>query len=328
MGGLLVTGASGFIGQHLVNRLLRDGLTVRVLVRSQVREESLPANVERARGDLRDQQSLRVAVAGIDSVIHLAGKVHDLEELYDRGIHEDVTLKGTQNLLKAAGEGGVKRLVFMSSLSVYGTGSGLIGDESASCHPVSSYGRAKLEAEKYLLTEAGKFGISVCSLRSAMVYGPGCKGNLPRMIKMIDLGIFPPLPDVGNRRSMVYISNLVDAVILALNRPAANGKCYNVTDARPYSTRELYKMICRGLEKRLPRWHVPVQALVALGLVGDAIGWVWGKKFLFDSDVLEKLIGSAWYSSDKISRELGYQPSITFEEALPELIDWYRTTQA
>ena len=147
------------------------------------------------------------------------------------------------------------------------------------------------------------------------------------MISAIDRGIFPPLSEVGNCRSMVHVSNVVEGAILAATNPVANGQCYIVTDSRPYSTRELYEMICRGLGKRVSRWHVRLEALRILGRVGDFIGRVRGRRFLFDSDALNKLIGSARYSSEKISRELGYHPSITFEEALPELIAWYRKKQ-
>ena len=178
-----------------------------------------------------------------------------------------------------------------------------------------------------MLDYGKRTGLQVACLRLPLVYGPGNKGNLFRMISAIDRGLFPALPDLGNRRSMVHVSNVVDAAILAAINPAANGQCYIVTDARAYSTRELYEMICQGLGKRVPRRHIPVGALKALGRMGDAIGRIRGRRFLFDSDALEKLTGSAWYSSDKISCELGYRPSITFEDALPEIIDGYRKGQ-
>jgi len=116
--------------------------------------------------------------------------------------------------------------------------------------------------------------------------------------------------------------------VLAAHTPAADGQSYIVTDGRAYSTRELYKLICRALGKPIPRWYVPLWTLKTLGKAGDAIGWISGKRFLFDSDALDKLIGSAWYSSDKIARDLGYRPSVTFQEALPDLIAWYRKVQA
>lgn len=324
MAPILVTGATGFVGQHLVERLLRDGFNVRVLIRSEVEGQRWCKHIEVAKGDVRDARSTRLAVDGVEAVFHLAGKVHDFEEVHDATEHEGVTLRGTQNLLAAAGESGVKRFVFLSSLSVYGTGSEALRDETATCDAASAYGRAKLQAERCVLNQGEKFGIHVCCLRPAMVYGPGCKGNLPRMIKMIDRGLFPSLPDVGNRRSMVHVSDVVESAVLAATHPAANGQCYIVTDRRCYSTRELYEMICRGLGKPIPRWHVPLAALKALARVGDAVGRLHGRRFAFDSDALEKLTGNAWFSSEKISRELGYRPKVTFEDALPEMIAWYR----
>jgi nucleoside-diphosphate-sugar epimerase len=126
---------------------------------------------------------------------------------------------------------------------------------------------------------------------------------------------------------MVHATNVVEAALLAATCPAANGQCYIVTDGRPYSTRELYEMICHGLGRRTPQWSIPIGILRVLGYMGDAASRIRRRRFVFDSDALEKLIGSAWYSSDKLSRELGYRPTTTFPEALPELIAWYRKGQ-
>lgn len=325
---ILVTGANGFIGQHLVNRLVRGGFAVRALVRNGVLGTEWGKSVEVVRGDVRDARCLRFVTTAIASVFHLAGKAHDLDAIEDAGEHDDVTVKGTQNLVAAAAENGVKRIVFFSSLSVYGKSPDFLRDETAVCNPASAYGRAKLRAEQYLLDEGRRLGMDVCCLRLAMVYGPGCKGNLPRMIRMIDVGLFPPLPEVGNRKSVVHVCNVVEAGMLAARHPAANGQCYNVTDAVSYSTRELYEMIRKGLGKRVPSWHIPLGMLVALGRLGDTIGRIHGRRFLLDSEAVEKLAGSAWYSSEKISRELGYHPSVTFEEALPQVIGWYRSAKA
>ena len=201
-------------------------------------------------------------------------------------------------------------------------------DESAEPTPMTAYGRSKLMAEHLVFDYGRKTGSHVACLRLPLVYGPGNKGNLLQMITGIDRGFFPPLPEVGNRRSMVHVTNVVEAAVLVANCAAANGQCYIVTDGRSYSTRELYEMICKGLGKRVPRWYVPLKSLKALGRIGDFIGLVRGRRFLFDSDALEKLIGSAWHSSEKITRELGYRPTVSFEGALPELITWYRKSQA
>jgi len=324
---VLVTGANGFIGRHLTKRLLSDGFAVRALVRNVSRVPQWPKEVEVKRGDVRNLEEMKTAISSCTTVFHLASEVHDFRELFEAGEYEGVIVRGTQNLLAAAAKSSVKAFIFLSSLSVYGYGSNSLRDETAACCPVSAYGREKLRAEQFVLGQGKKLGIHVCCLRPALVYGPGCKGNLPRMIRMIDRGVFPPLPDFGNRRSLVHVSDVVQAAMLAASDLAASGQCYIVTDGRPYSTRELYEWICLALGKRIPRWCMPIGTLKVLGLAGDAIGWVRGKRFMFDSDGLEKLFGSAWYSSEKISGELGYRPSVTFEDALPQLIAWYRKSQ-
>lgn len=325
---ILVTGAAGFIGQHTVARLLRDGFAVQVLVRNSVWPVDWNRRVEVVVGDVRDPDAAKKALAGCDTVLHLAGKAHDAEELHDTGEHEQITVIGTQNLLAAAQTAGVRTFLFLSSLSVYGPSTHAQQDETAPCGPVTAYGWAKLKAETCLFEHGQKFGIAAICLRPALVYGPGCRGNLIRMIDFIDRGLFPPIPEVGNRRSMVHVADLVEAVLLAATKPLAAGKCYLVTDGKPYSTRELYELICRALGKPVPRWHVPLWTLKALGRTGDVIGRVRGKRFLFDSDALDKLVGSAWYSSEKISRELGYRPTITLADAMPEMIAWYRKGNA
>ena len=118
------------------------------------------------------------------------------------------------------------------------------------------------------------------------------------------------------------------SAILAACTPRANGRRYIVTDDRPYSTREMYEAICQALVKHIPQWHVPLGALRISAKLGDGIGHFRGKRAPFDSDVLAKIIGSDFFSGEKIARELGYRPSMTFENALPEIIEWYRQSQA
>jgi nucleoside-diphosphate-sugar epimerase len=111
--------------------------------------------------------------------------------------------------------------------------------------------------------------------------------------------------------------------MLAATHSAAKG-CYLVTDAQTHSTRELYEMIRRALGHQVPSWHVPHFLLKMIAKTGDIIGRSRGRRFVFDSDALEKLTGSAWYSSERITRELGYRPTVTFEDALPSMVARYR----
>lgn len=329
MSRVLVTGAAGFIGRHLIERLRHDGYVVRALVREAGRPGEWPAGVEVAAGDVRDPQAMKAAAAGCDTVFHLAGKAHALTGVQgDEEAYRAVNAGGTRHVLEGAAAGGARCVVVFSSVKAMGEGGDRCLDESFTSRPETPYGRSKLEAEHAALEIGKQTGLHVTCLRFPLVYGPGNKGNLFRMIVAIDRGIFPPLPELNNRRSMVHVVDAVRAALLVAGTPEASGQCYIVTEGRPYSTRELYDLICRALGKQIPRWHVPLWTLKGLGKVGDAIGKISGKQFLFDSDVLDKLIGSAWYSSEKIFRQLGYQSSITFQDALPELVAWYRKGQA
>ena len=153
-----------------------------------------------------------------------------------------------------------------------------------------------------------------------MVYGPSTKGNLPRMIEAVKKGHFPPIPEFGNKRSMVHVEDVVQAAILAAEKPEAIGQTYLVTDGQPYSTRELYEWICQALDKPIPGWRIPEMVFRGLAKMGDVIGGVRGRRFMFDSDTLEKLAGSACYSSQKIEQELGFRAHHHLRESLQNII--------
>jgi len=260
------------------------------------------------------------ALAGADTVFHLAARVHRLTDnlcIEDAEIQQNVL--ATQRVIQAAEHAGVTCFVFFSSLKAMGdvTKSRECRDESFMAAPESTYGLLKLEAEK--LVNASSIP-HACILRPAMVYGTGCKGNLPRMIEAIASGWFPPLPDVHNKRSMVHVDDVVDAALLAAERPEAGGEIYILTDESAYSTRQIYEWICESLPHSVPGWSFPIGLLKLLARIGDGIGLICGKRFIFDTEALQKLVGSAWYSSQKIQQELGFRPRHTLRESLPGII--------
>jgi nucleoside-diphosphate-sugar epimerase len=325
----LVTGASGFIGSHLVARLVQADHAVRVVLHERFNTTDWPKNVEVVRGDVCDANAMKAAAVGVDTVFHLAGKTHALSEIEgNEAGYRSLNVEGTRHVLDAAVAGGARRFVFFSSVKAIGEESSECRDESWAAAPLTAYGRSKLAAEA-LVFEYGQRGqLGVTCLRLPLVYGRGNRGNLFRMMVAIDRGVFPSFPPLENRRSMVHVSNVVAAAMLAADHPAACGRCYIVTDARAYSTRELYEAIRRGLGKGVPRWSVPVGVLAMLGRMGDCLGRLRGRRIGFDSEALAKLTGSAWYSATRISRELGYRPLVSFETALPDMIAWYRETLA
>lgn len=324
---VLITGATGFIGGHLVAELLRQERPVFVLARDcAVANRLWPEHAVICQyGDLYNSGSLGGACQGVGTVFHLAGYAHaedvDTPNAADR--HQRTTVEGTRALLAEAKRAGVRRFVFASSVKAMGEGGPDFLDESSAVQPRSAYGCAKLEAEKLVL-EAGRCEMHAGVIRFPLVYGRGNKGNIPRMIRAIDRGYFPPFPDVENRRSMVHVEDAVQAILLAATNSAANENTYIVTDEQAYSTRAIYGAIRHALGRPIPSWSVPVSLLKLGASAGDMMERLLGRSMPFNHDVFDKLVGSAWYSSAKIARELGFRPHRTFYDALPEMIAEYR----
>lgn len=309
-----------------MDALVQRGVTVTAMSRNRARHSDDNAALKYVYGDLEVAETLAPVCQDVDTVFHLAGHAHAHRSTGrpDDGVHEAVNAHGTKALVNAAGQQGVKSFVFFSSIKVMGEGGETQLDESCTCEPETPYARAKLAAEQEVLSAGAQYNMHVCNLRLSLVYGPGVKGNLAQMIAAIDRGTFPPLPVLGNKRSMVHVLDVVQTALLAVEQPEANGQTYIVTDDHAYSTSEICLGISRALGKSDRGWSVPMSALRAIAKVGDAIGWVRGKRFVFDSDSLEKLTGSAWYSPAKIQRALGFKPRHTFQDALPEMIAAYR----
>lgn len=303
----LVTGATGFIGR----RLRLPG--VRALVR---RAEGLPDEVV---SDLHDPASLAEACAGIECVFHCAGYAHAFASS-DPDAHRRINFEGTRNLLRAAGEAGVRRFVFLSSVKAMAEPGDACVDENWPGEPITPYGRAKRAAEEAVLEAGAKYGMHVANLRLAMVYGRGGRGNLERMARGIRAGWFPPLPETGNRRSLVHVDDVVAVMRLVAQVPAANGRTYIVADPKAYSGREIYDAIRRALCKPPVRWRVPAALLRCGGRLGDGLGRLAGRTLPLNSEVSERLLGSACYSPARIERELGWRAGIGLDEGVREML--------
>lgn len=326
---VLVTGASGFIGNRLIERLNREGISVRALVRKRACAPGWGGHVDVVEGDIRDATAMRDIAEGTDTVFHLAGKAHAVAELReDVREYRSAHVEGTRNILESAVAWRCRSFVYFSSVKAMGEESPDCRDELCEPMPETAYGKAKLEAERLVLNRAAEAGLKATCLRLPLVYGPGNKGNLQRMLKAIDRGFFPPISNPGNRRSMVHVANVIEAALLAATHPSAAGRCYIVTDARPYSTREIYDLLRKGLGKRPAGWSIPSSIIRRLGYMGDLIGNIRGKRFVFDSAASARLLDSAWFSSERISRELGYRPILDFEDALVEMVSAYRGSRA
>jgi nucleoside-diphosphate-sugar epimerase len=311
---VLVTGAKGFIGARLCHLLTQQGFKLKVL-----NHGDLTSDEQFFQMDLVEDDCPVGLCAGIDTVFHLAGIAHDVaENLFDDVQFKRVNVEGTRKLLEAAQQAGVKNFIFFSSVKAVGESEQQPMDETVDIPADRAYGQSKYAAEQLVLH--GGYVPHPVVIRPCMVYGNTQKGNLPRMIKAIEHGLFLPLPETHNRRSMVHVDDVVQAALLAAEKPEAAGRIYIVTDENHYSTRQIINWIRAALGKPPIGWQIPLSVLNLLAKTGDLIGRLIGRRFPFDTAALQKLTGSADYSSAKIRRELGYKPQHSLPSSLPDIV--------
>ena len=312
-----VTGATGCLGRALVRHLVNEGVEVRAISRSS--SSGFP-RVTGITADVRDVAALTRAFEGVEVVFHLAAHVHDVVSSDDSALQQATTFGGTTCALTAAERAGVEHFVFASSLAVHGPSGDDQPSENSPCTPVTPYGRAKLDAERAVSEFAARTGVFASSIRPAMIYGVGNRGNLSRMIRAIRSGFFPPIPEFGNRRSLVADTDAARAMVSAWRAGIRGGRAFIVTDGLAYSTRQMYQLILAAMGRHAPRFEMPRAVFLAAARVGDVGARAFGKRLPFDSSSLDRLTGSAYFVSVRAGPELGFAPTTTLSDALPAMI--------
>ena len=314
---VLLTGATGFVGTHLSRRLLSRGWNVKAAIRSREGVARLVDSVEgHIVGPINGTTDWDNALKDVDIVIHLAARVHVMHDTSENPLeaYREVNVRGTRRLLDASVGSGVRRFIFMSSVKAVGdeTPVGVPFTETDSRQPQDAYGVSKAEAEQIVLEYSSSGKIETTVLRPPMVYGPGVKANFWRLMRAVDAGLPLPFKSVRNKRSMVYVQNLVDAVMACCEHPAACGQVFFVADDRPLATSELIQELARALGKR-PRL-VPAPLPVLRG-AARVVGM---------TAEMDRLIGSLVVSTDKIKSELGWRPPWSVSEGILDTVNWYR----
>ncbi|HEY6093506.1 MAG TPA: SDR family oxidoreductase [Gallionellaceae bacterium] len=316
---ILVTGANGFVGHALCAELLRRNFRVTAAVRqsskSDVRgdRDFVSAAVGQISGDTDWGQCLH----GVDVVIHLAARVHVMRETEAEPLtaFRQVNVQGTARLAQAAAAAGVRRLVYVSSIKV--NGEETVGerryDEYDVPAPQDPYGISKWEAEQALHRVAQETGLEMVIVRPPLVYGPGVKGNFAQMLRAVARGWPLPLASVVNQRDLLYLGNLVDALILCASHPAAAGQTYLLSDGEPVSTQELLRELASALQ--VPARLFPCPAALLRLLAGLS-----GK-----SAQLQRLLGSLQLDAGKIRADLGWKPPYTLQQGLRATAEHYRS---
>lgn len=309
----LITGSNGFIGKELCLYLSREGHYVRGGVRRK--EENIRGACTDfvVTGDIGPATDWSLVLEGIDSIVHLAGRVHVTRDTSKEPMAEfrKVNVSGTEGLARQAAKAGVKRFIFVSSVKVNGEGRPEPYREDDSSKPQDAYGISKLEAEQVLARVSADTGMSVVILRLPLVYGQGVKANFRSLFKLSASGLPLPFKAIDNRRSFLYLGNLVDAIDLCLNHPRAAGETFMVSDGQDVSTPDLIRTIASAMNKRVRLFSV--SKAILRGVCG----------FLGKREGIEKLIGSLIVDSSKIRNTLGWHPPFTLEDGICETARYY-----
>lgn len=321
----LVTGATGFIGSHLAERLVREGRDVRVLVRkgSEAKlPEAVRGRLEIAHGDLRDKDSLFAATRGATRIYHCAGHVLDwgTEEEF-----QQMNVRATVWLLSAAEEAKIERFVHMSSIAVFGTPSPPAFDDTTPIDTTSAdlYSKTKAIGETLVL-DAAREGLPATVLRPAVVYGP--RGTwLEYPMQMIEQGKFFLLGGGSGTCHPCYIENLLDATMLVAVHPDAVGEAFIVGDDDPITFREYFGAVARIAGKDQPKRSIPlgIARLTAGAMELGAKAFRSSSRPLLTQSAIHMVTTTSTMSVAKLRSRLGWTPRYSFEKAVDELRTYY-----
>jgi UDP-glucose 4-epimerase len=298
---VLVTGATGFVGSALCAKLTSSGFAVVPAVRDKT---GLPHEI--VVGSLDASTDWRANLSGCDAIVHLAARVHVMKDAASDPLtqYRQTNTDATLNLARQAAQVGVKRFVFISSIKVNGEGGDVPYRETDAPAPEDAYAISKWEAEQGLRQIARETGLEVVILRPPLVHGPAVKANFLRLMQMVQRGWPLPLGAIHNQRSLLYLGNLIDAIRVCIEHPAAAGQTFLLDDGQAVSTPQLIRAVADALHRPARLLPVPV-ALLRLA------GWMTGK-----STAVARLTGSLYVEGQAIRTRLGWSPPYSMQAGL------------
>jgi nucleoside-diphosphate-sugar epimerase len=313
---ILVTGGTGFIGSHLLEKLCAMGEPVRCLVRPRAVPRRLPPDVESATGDLASGQGLDNALRGADTVIHLAGVTKALRPAdYAEG-----NTHATETLLRAL-SGRAVRLVYVSSLSAIGPSvNGVPVEEDAEPHPLTNYGRSKLEGERLVR----KLAPDAVIVRPPVVYGPR-DTDVFQLLKSISKGLAVEIAGGERWFSAIYAGDLAEGLIAAARTPRAAGRAYFLAYPKPATWSDLRDAAARIMKKSPRVVRVPAGAAHVVGYCAEVWSRLTGKPGIITREKVAEA-QCRWWTCDtrRAAVELGFEAHTSLEAGLAETLAWYK----
>ncbi len=318
----LVTGATGFIGSHLVEALIHQGVQVRCLVRNKRHlgwVKDFP--VEFVVGNCQERNSLGEGVKDVDQVFHLAGAIAAVKEK----TYFEVNALGTENLVQACIENNtrLKKFIYLSSQAAAGPcRSGGKKKESDPCEPVSPYGKSKLLGEQLALSHSHELPLLI--LRPCAVYGPRDKGFYA-LFKCLSKSIKPCLADHDQHVSMCYVQDLVRAILLAAETQTENGEIFFLSDGQDYRMEEIGDIFAQAMEISALQLRLPKQMLFGMAFFAECFSRVSGKPSIMSRGKVEEMIRKNWLCDITKARTLlGFEPRISLARGAELTVAWYK----
>lgn len=322
---VLITGATGFVGRHLCPALEKAGFSLRAVYIEPAPPTGWPKEMEWIKLDnIGPHTDWKAALrGGVTHVVHLAAIAHRItakQQLPD-AIYDEVNHLGTAQLAGTVAQTpSVRRFFFMSSIGAVTTLADEVVNEQTPCRPDTAYGKSKMRAENAIREVFAKSPVDWCIFRPPLLYGPGNPGNMERLLKLTHLPLPLPLGSIRNRRTFLYVGNLVDAIRVALEHPAAARRLFCVSDGAELSTVELLRAIAQASRRSARVFPFPVAGLRALGVLGDWVRAVTGISPGIDRQAVEKLCGSLSVESSLFRQTCGWAPPFSVEEGLVETV--------
>jgi nucleoside-diphosphate-sugar epimerase len=321
----LVTGATGFIGSHLVDVLLERNWEVRAMARRSSAFDNLEnaGGAETVLGDVRDPDSLRSAAKGADAVFHCAALVGEWGAPRD---YHEINVTGIRNMIDAARAAGVARFIHVSSVAVHGNEGHRDTTEDAPIRKSGVlYNDSKAEAETLLWAAHEQGRIRATAIRPVMVWGPRDRVYFPKMINALRHRMFVYIGSPGNIVGLAHARNVADIIARAAESDAAIGQAFTAADGCRTTVRDIVEALCAELNLPRPFLTLPYRLARAIGAASEAVGHAMNRKTapLMTKMGMELMGNNLWFSIEKARRVLGFEPQRRFPDHLPEFLEWY-----
>lgn len=318
---ILTTGGGGFVGTYLCNSLVNEGHKIRII--DEIEERAQNSKFEYIHGSILNKEALLESMKNIDFVVHLAAK-HRFFGVTKQEYYQ-VNEQGTRNLLSAMAKMNVRKLVFFSSVAVYGDVIDFT-TESTDPHPNNHYGKSKLAAEKvvaeWVKNDPSRLAIII---RPTVIFGPYNKGNVYRLIRQIYYRSYVPIGKGKNIKSVAYVENLIDATLFLMNSNLNGFEIFNYADEPHLEYGELVKLIYQNLNRKSPGFSLPPGTMLKTALIFDKLFKFLGIEFSLKT-AIEKINKSTYHKADKLKR-MGFVQRYSVQEGIKKMIEWYLSSK-